>query len=100
MSEPKKKPTLHEIAAMPFPASQAVMREFYNPHWGMPTAGDGEKRAYKVRLHYSYSVEDEATFQVEAFSEEEAEELAIELLGQERSEDFDCFDVDINEAGQ
>lgn len=27
-------PSLHEVAAMPFPASLKAMREHYNPDWG------------------------------------------------------------------
>ena len=76
MSAVAEKPSLHEIAAMPFPASQEAMRKHYNPHWGKDVPDDGEKRRYKVKVRWI--AEGSETYEVEAFSEDEAEELAGE----------------------
>lgn len=94
-----EKPTLHEIAAMPFPASMLAMRKHYNPRWGKPIDGDGEMRTYKVKLDYSYTVNESDTFEVEALSEAEAEEQAIELLEKQCAEDFEVDDVDVKAVG-
>ena len=69
-------PTLHEIAAMPFPASLNAMREHYNKDWGRPVPedSDGELRTYLVSV--SYSIRDLITVEVEAYSEDEARDLA------------------------
>lgn len=72
------KPTLHEIAAMPLPASLNAMREHYNPHWGKPIPEDGEKQSYSVRVYYH--VTGDEIYDVEAFTEEEAVELAAEAF--------------------
>jgi len=77
--EPEPKPSLHEIAAMPFPASTEAMRKYYNPEWGRPIPeGLDKKRSFKVRVNYTYRVADDETVTVEAWTEEEAEELAAE----------------------
>lgn len=39
-----EKPSLAEIAAMPFPASLNAMRQHYNPDWGKP-----DRAGYCVR---------------------------------------------------
>lgn len=70
------KPTIQEIAAMPFPASVEAMRKHYNPHWGKDVPEDGEKRTFDVRVEWS--VNGSESYTVEAFSEDEAEDLALE----------------------
>lgn len=69
------KPSLHEIAAMPFPHSQHAMRKFYNKDWEKPI-GDGEMCKWKVTIEYSYRAEGDETFEVMATCEEEAKDLA------------------------
>ncbi|MFZ3484247.1 hypothetical protein [Sphingomonas sp. 3-13AW] len=72
-----EKPTLHEIAAMPFPASVQAMRKFYNPNWGMPVPDDaGDLRKFKVRVEYTYTESDSRTYTVEATTKEQAETIA------------------------
>ena len=73
-----ERPSLHEIAAMPFPASRNAMREHYNPHWGKEVPEDGQKRKFKVQVEYSIPEYFEAT--IEAFSKDEAREEALEDL--------------------
>ncbi len=87
-------PTLHEIAAMPFPESVKAMRQHYVKDWGMPVPDGATKLTYKVKLRYSYEVHGTETVQVEAFSDEEAEDKAGEALADQLTVD----DLDIAEA--
>lgn len=73
---PAEPPALHQIAAMPFPASMVAMRKFYNPNWHKPEPEEGEVGKWKVRISYSYREEETETLEVEAASQEEAESLA------------------------
>lgn len=91
------KPSLHEIAAMPFPASQEAMRKFYNPHWGKPVSDDGEKRSFKVRVDYEVRSEESKIVNVEACSEEEAIELAEAEVEKSLTSDEEIFDAEIIE---
>lgn len=68
------KPTLHEIAAMPYPSSVRAMRKHYEPHWGKPVPEGGEKRLFEVTVEWS--ARGHETYEVEAFTEDEAEDLA------------------------
>lgn len=70
-------PSLHDIAAMPYPASLKAMREYYNPAWGKDR-GDGELKTFTVEVEYS--IRDQATITVEAFTASEAEDLAAEQV--------------------
>ena len=76
------RPSLHEIAAMPFPASQNAMRQFYDPKWGTEDASDG-KRRFKVSAEYTYTVSADWTDVVEAESVDEAKEIAREEISDE-----------------
>jgi hypothetical protein len=69
------KPSLHEIAAMPYPASLLAMREHYNHQWGR-FDNEAELQTWKCRIHYSYRTEDVFECEVEAATEDEAEKLA------------------------
>lgn len=84
-----EKPTLHEIAAMPFPASEQALFKYYGVK---PRRGDtGEEQAsYRVTIDWSYTVEETSDFDVEASSEEEAREIAEQQLRDEEggSENF------------
>lgn len=78
-----EKPSLHEIAAMPFPSSQNAMRKYYNPQWGKPIPDGAEKQTYAVQIDFEVTLTDSRTVEVEAFTEEEAEELGSDLVGEE-----------------
>lgn len=80
------KPTLKEIAAMPYPASVQAMRQHYNPMWGR--GKDGELQTFKVTLDYAYRVSDVFECEVEAVDEEDAIEVANLRF------DEDCHDAD------
>jgi hypothetical protein len=94
------KPTLHEIAAMPFPASMLAMREHYNSEWGRPIPDGGELIKYKVTVNYSVRVRDSRTYTVEAYCEQDAERLSSELFDKDRTveDDVDVEDLEIEEA--
>jgi hypothetical protein len=78
---------------MPFPASMKAMRAHYNPDWHRPEP-DGELRAYRVKVEYSYRESEEVTYDVEAVSEEDAERVALELFGKDGTIDGEMIDVD------
>ena len=83
-------PTLSDIAAMPFPASQTAMRKFYDPTWCMPcTEG---MQIFRVYVSYTITTDDSVTLDIEAENEEEAKKLAMERAGDESGVDGD-FDV-------
>lgn len=86
MSGAPAKPSLHDIAAMPYPASVHAMRSHYNPLWGK--GKDGELTTWKVDLDYSYRVSETFSCEVEAVDEDEAIELAHDRF------DNDCSDAD------
>ncbi|WP_394662903.1 hypothetical protein [uncultured Sphingomonas sp.] len=78
------KPSLHEIAAMPFPASMLTMRKHYNRDWHKPEP-DGEVRTWKVKVNYSVRTEETKTYEVEAVTEEEANELAEDMFDKDKA---------------
>lgn len=93
------KPTLQEIAAMPFPASVEAMRKHYNPAWGRPIDGDGTARRYRVKLLGTVTTREHIneTVEVTAFSSSEAIKLAEEEIDG-RHPDAEEIDFDIREA--
>jgi hypothetical protein len=80
------KPSIQEVAAMPYPASVRAMREHYNPQWGKPVP-EGKLRRYSVEVDYSFRGRDTWSTEVNAHSREEAEELAGDA--------FDKADLDL-----
>lgn len=86
-------PSLHEIAAMPFPASMLAMRKHYNKDWHKPErefAGDTEIAQYRVEVSYSVRTEESVTYTVYAASLADAEEQAEKLFDNDRSIDSDA----------
>lgn len=95
------KPSLHDIAAMPYPASVNAMRKHYNPEWGRPVPEGGERRTFEVELDIEYTGSDTHWIKVEAFTEEEAEELAQQELEDRRYyEDFEVMRAKVREVSQ
>lgn len=93
------KPTLHEIAAMPFPASEKALFQHYGvTPWREKR--DGEKLTFKVRYNYSETISNSATYTVDAVDEEEAEYLAEALWDADVTipNDVDLDGVDIEEV--
>ncbi|TCM17243.1 hypothetical protein EDF56_106359 [Novosphingobium sp. PhB165] len=74
----RRKPTLHEIAAMPMTACQEAMRKHYDPDWGK-RAPEGT-RVFRVVVDWELS----GTFSedIEAEDEDEAKEKAHKLASE------------------
>ena len=79
------------------------MRKFYDPMWGKPCSAG--KQLFRVRVSYTISSTDTATwwqkafFEIEADDEEEAKELAVEQVHDEvDADDLDIDDVRIMPA--
>jgi hypothetical protein len=93
MAEAAAKPTLHEIAAMPYSVGLAAMREHYDPLWGMVTPeGDDPKFRWKVRVYYSVRSVESRVVEVDAATEDEACDLAEEQILDEEGSDVDISD--------
>jgi len=94
-----EKPSLHEIAAMPYPASVMAMREHYNSGWGKPLPDEkyDEPRTFKVRIDYSFTTQGQRSYTVEALSEEEAEEMAVNEFDNDRQVETDA-EIDLVRA--
>lgn len=92
---PPVKPTLHEIAAMPFPASQEAMRKHYNPDWHKDLP-DG-RRVFSVSV--DWSVSGSFVELIEAEDEAEAREIAHEMASEEASNSMDV-EVEIRSIKQ
>lgn len=73
---PKERPPLHDIAAMPFPASMVAMRKFYNKDWHKPESDGESPGKWKVTVRYTERTESDWDVEVEAASQAEAEEKA------------------------
>lgn len=87
------KPSLHEIAAMPFPASLNAMRENYNPQWGKD-CGDGEIKEFTIEV--SYDVRGSQSITVEAFTSSEAEDVAAAQVCKRVADDLGVSDHDVD----
>lgn len=86
-------PTLHEIAAMPFPASVTAMRKHHDPSWGVPEPDEGDLRKFRVRVDWTVTETGSDTVYVRAGDIAEAKELAADEVA-----DMHCgggeFEVD------
>lgn len=94
MPEESKVPSLHEIAAMPFPASVEAMRKHYNPEWGRdePEPQEGKR---KFRISVDWTATGSFTEEFEAESEADAREMAQIAAQDEAAFNVDELDVDI-----
>lgn len=90
-------PSLHEIAAMPFPASMIAMRTHYNKDWHKPEPEPGATKEWRVTIEYSVRTNDEKTYTVIAETAEQAEKLAEELFDKDPTVD-DGDDLDVNDV--
>lgn len=98
MDEPRK-PTLHEIAAMPFPQSERALEE----HYGVKPKREhreGEIRTFEVVVRYSERINDSVMYEIEAASPKEAEEIAERRAGNEIPIDADIDDIEVSEVTQ
>lgn len=83
---------------MPYPTSVNAMRKYYNPAWGRPLPdGATGPRKFKVEVSYSYRGSDVSTIEVEAWSEEEAREIAAEKVEENADLSWDA-EIDIDDC--
>ncbi len=68
------KPSLHEIAAMPYPASEKAIREHYDKHWHRYS--NDELKPFKVEIEYFVRTKEFWECEVEAADEDEAKKIA------------------------
>lgn len=77
-----ERPSLHDIAAMPFPASQSAMREHYDAQWHMPQPEPGEgPKKFRVKGRWTIGGHIDQVF--EADTEDEALDLAEEWVAED-----------------
>ena len=87
------KPSLHDIAAMPFPASEKALEK----HYGVKPKRDwneGDLQAYRVRISYSWRTTEIVYYDIEAASEEEARKLSEDRFDSDTSIEADDADID------
>jgi hypothetical protein len=97
---PAEKPSLKQIADMPYPLSLCAMRKHYNAKWGIPVADGETLTQWKVKIHYETRETGTATYNVEAMNEEEAKELAEALFDESHDMDDEVTDVEAEEVSQ
>lgn len=84
------KPSLHEIAAMPFPESLGALRRHYDRDWGSRVSDEPE--SWTVHVDYTVTSRDSMSVTVNAHSVEEAKRFGSELVGE--LADGDDFEVE------
>jgi hypothetical protein len=96
----QEKPTLHEIAAMPYSETIKAMRKHYVKDWGKPVPdGATEKQKFEVRVSYEARIVGSDIVEVEAWSEDEALELAEDKVCKQVEDDAFAFDdIDFEEV--
>ena len=93
-----EKPSLHEIAAMPFPQSEIALEK----HYGVKPRrewNEGELQTYVVRISYSWRTAETIEYEVKAASKEDAQKVAEDMFDKDKTieaEDADIDHVDIN----
>jgi len=94
------KPTLQEIADMPFPRSINAVRKHYDRHYGVeaPEGEDG-KQLFSVEVEWSVLSDDSGTYDVWADNEEEAARKACDLV-EENNGDVEIHSTKIMESLQ
>ena len=92
----KTAPSIKDIANMPFPASVKAMRQYYNSSWGKDI-GDGVKKTFRCRV--GYSVRDSDTVDIEAFTKDEAEDLACEKVAKDIAGQLCISEFDVGIEG-
>lgn len=92
---PKEKPTLNEIAAMPFPLSMVATRAFYDKDWHKP-APDGETPCkWKVSITYKTTSEEWFDCEVVAVCEADAIEAGEALFDKSSKYDDEIIETKV-----
>lgn len=87
-------PTLHDIAAMPYSQTIPAIRKHYDPAWGKNDEDGNPITAFRVRFDWTLSGRFDQV--IEASTEEEARETAIEWIRDDTySADLDLDRVEI-----
>ena len=95
-------PSLHEIAAMPYPQSIKAMREHYVHDWGKPIPdGASTKQTYAVEMLFTLTVNEHETIEIEAWSEAETIAEAEDQVSRMHShaEDIDFLETKASVRG-
>lgn len=89
-----EKPSLQEIADMPFPASERALQQYYGVEPWRERA-EGKTGIWTVKVDWSYSerFHESGEFEVEADDEDEAIRLAEKACTEENGFESD-FDLD------
>lgn len=99
-TQPTPKPSLHEIAAMPFSETMKAIRQFYDPKFGI--GGDAEQGAieFTVSIDWSYRRDECDQITVRADSLAEAREKAKDIWQDDIAcgEDPEIDHIDIREV--
>jgi hypothetical protein len=85
------RPTLQDIAAMPYPASLQACRRYYDRHWAL--FDDRGEREIVVTIDFEVTSEDQRSYAIVASSVEQAEAEARERLQAEVGGISDVLDV-------
>lgn len=88
---------------MPFPASLVAMRKYYNSEWGKPVPeGSDTPRKFRAVVSYSYREESSKSYDVEAYCQKEAEELAEKAFEEDRNlrwlDDCEIDEIEVEEV--
>lgn len=89
------KPSLHEIAAMPFPASERALFQHYGVEPYRERRQAGDKQMYRVKVHYSWIETDSVTYDILASDEEDAEALSQREFENDPKFKHADYDVDL-----
>lgn len=92
------KPTLQQIAEMPFPASERALFR----HYGIRPKRENEVvKNYSVEISYSWTEYGTMVLDVEAADENEAESIATDMFDDQCPEtDADIRSIDVEEVGE
>jgi hypothetical protein len=68
------KPSLHEIAALPYSKTAEAVRQHYDPDWGKVTDDGQPAKSWRVR--FSWTISGKFDQEIDAETEDEAREIA------------------------
>jgi len=97
--QPTPKPTLHEIAAMPFSETVKAIQQFYDPKFGVAEPQDEGAIEFMVTVDWSYRHDESEQFTVRADSLAEARKKAKDIWQDDiaHGEDPELDHIDICE---
>lgn len=93
-----RRPSLHDIAAMPHSQTRTAIQQHYDPDWGSVSLdGDGAFE-FRVEIEWSYRSDETETITVRANTEDEARQMARDIWEDEiaRGEDPELNDISVS----